>query len=407
MSDTATEIQTYTETHSVVLSKSALRNLQEKVIRNNAENLVTSVCSKALQVRGWDIRTEPISIVRWEGERVSGPHPKGVFWKQLPSPERGAEYVYDLYFTVSYTRQDGRHPESNEFNAIVRTMASRASQAGFGRWNVVRVDEEPYKPVEETTDGRIVLGDDALGYAQIELPEQDEWEDGFSHLFGLDAQIFRVRSAIEAGMVSHWNNRFHCALVGPPGCGKSDILQTLKRLLGEDAVLEFDATATTAAGAIKELSEREILPRVLLVEEIEKADEKTMSFLLSVLDLRATIRKTTARNTIVRDTKLFALATVNDVPLFEKLQAGALASRFSNMIYFERPSRELLTMILKREVRKIDGNEAWVAPAIDYCEEMGINDPRSAAAICLCGRDELLSGKYQQVMKQTTRKEAK
>jgi MoxR-like ATPase len=165
--------------------------------------------------------------------------------------------------------------------------------------------------------------------------------------------------------------------------------------------MEFDATATTAAGAIKELAEREILPRVLVVEEIEKADEKSLAFLLALCDLRGEIRKTTARATIQRDTKLLVIATVNNVELFQKLQAGALASRFANKIGFSRPSREQLAMILEREVSKIDGDSRWIKPALDYCEERDITDPRQVIALCLCGRDMLITGEYQEMLKDT------
>jgi MoxR-like ATPase len=208
--------------------------------------------------------------------------------------------------------------------------------------------------------------------------------------------------ALEAGLLSAWNHRFHCALIGPPGCGKSDIAGSFKAALGEEAVLEFDATATTAAGAIKELAEREILPRVLVVEEIEKSDEKALSFLLAVLDLRAEIRKTTARATIQRDTKLFAIATVNNHELFGKLNAGALSSRFSNKIWFKRPSRETLELILQREVQKVSGDFAWISPALDWCDEMCITDPREVITICLCGRDKLITGDYQEMLRQTS-----
>ena len=140
---------------------------------------------------------------------------------------------------------------------------------------------------------------------------------------------------------------------------------------------------------------------MLFRSEIEKADEKTMSFLLGVLDLRSEIRKTTARQTIQRDTKLFAIATVNDVALFHKLQAGALSSRFTNTIFFKRPSRETLALILTREVSKVQGDPAWINPALDYCDEKGITDPREVIAICLCGQDMLVTGDYQKMLAET------
>jgi hypothetical protein len=380
------------EVHTVVLHKPSKRSLQEKVIESNLKNLLASVNTRALSVRGWTVE---------EGDAYPNANrdvpdnfrtaPVRAWKQEYASWAAEYEYVYKLYLRVTF--ESAKAPESNEFNALCNTIATRCIQPGFGKWTLSEVDDQPFEIVET---GEINTD---IGYAPIEgIP--DDWEDNFSHLFGLDNHIMRVRRALEAGVYSNWNNRYHCALVGPPGCGKSDICQSIKRALGEDAVLEFDATATTAAGAIKELSEREILPRVLLVEEIEKADEKAMSFLLSVLDLRSQIRKTTARATIVRDTKLFAIATVNNVPLFQNLQAGALASRFSNTIWFKRPDRKQLELILKREITRLgsEGNKAWIAPTLDYCESVGISDPRSVSAICLCGRDMLLDGTYQSIL---------
>lgn len=373
---------TYTENHTVTLTKDAKRNLQEKVINNNLRDLLNSVNNRAIRVRGWVVTERPD-----ERNRT---------WRQRYGSE--TEYRYELYLSVAFSREDGKKPESNELPALLRTISVRAGQPAFGRWTLAEVDDEPWKPGgdEDVTDA------DSIGYAQVDMPT--DWDEFFAHLYGLDPHVSRIKRALEAGMLSEWNNRYHVALVGPPGCGKSDICQSMKRALGENAVMEFDATATTAAGAIAELSERDILPRVLIVEEIEKADEKSLSFLLSLMDLRSEIRKTTARGKIVRDTKLFVVATVNNVPLFEKLQAGALASRFSNMIGFQRPSRDQLAMILRREVGKVGGDERWIDPALDYCEEQNITDPRMVTSICLCGRDMLVDGSYQKMLSETAYK---
>lgn len=371
----------FEETYDLTLSKPAQRSLREQVINNNISNLLASVNTRSLAVRGWTLAAN---------EKEGSFKPKA--WKQRNGFGTGAEYIYDIYLTIVFAAD--RKPEKVELDALLRQIGSRSNQPNFGKWQLVEVDGEPYEKSVENGEA------DAIGYAPVVIP--DDWEDYFSHLFNLDDHIARIRCALEAGLMSDWNNRYHCALVGPPGCGKSDICQTIKSALGEDAVLEFDATATTAAGAIKELTEREILPRVLIVEEIEKADEKAMSFLLSVMDLRSQIRKTTARSTVQRDTKLFAIATVNDVPLFQKLQAGALASRFSNTIFFSRPNRDQLEMILNREVSKINGNKKWIGPTLDYTEKYGITDPRQVTAICLCGREKLVSGEYQAMLERTT-----
>jgi hypothetical protein len=370
----------YTETHTVEFEKPAQRQLRDKVIANNLTALLASTNNKSLAVRGWTVNAEYNDSPCWD--RKDNPNDDG--------------YVYTLFVRVDFTREDGHAPGKTELAAIVRTMATRASQPAFGKWTLARVDSDGYVAVaEDDLDANI--GD--IGYTETDIPE--DWDAYFSHLFGLNSHIRRVRKALEAGMSSNWANRFHCALIGPPGCGKSDIARSIQAALGEDAVIEFDGTATTAAGAIKELAELEILPRIIVIEEIEKAPEATMQFLLGVLDLRAEIRKTTARGSIQRNTKLFCIATVNNNELFEKLQAGALASRFTNKIHFDRPTRETLSLILTREIAKVDGSEKWIAPTLDYCDEHGITDPRQVIAIALCGGDDLLTGEYQAMLDET------
>lgn len=371
------------ETHNVTLTKPAMRSLRDKVIESNASNLLDSVNTKSLAVRGWTLTLAPPTNDRRE------------FWTQATNYSGDAEYTYKMYLTLTFSHVE-KQPGSNDLASILRTIHQRASQPPFGKWTLTAIDGDEYTP---PADGEQSYSNDMIGYADVSIP--DDFEDYFSHLFGLESHIGRVRGALEAGQLADWRNRYHVALIGPPGCGKSDICQSLKNALGDDAVLEFDATATTAAGAIKELSEREILPRVLIVEEIEKADEKALSFLLGVCDLRGEIRKTTARNTIQRDTKLFVIATVNDFALFSKLQAGALASRFSNKVWFKRPSRATLQMILEREVKKVHGDLRWIAPTLDYAEKANIDDPRMISALCLCGREMWLTGEYVTMLSDT------
>lgn len=375
-----------TVTHRITLVKLAKRSLQEKVVNDNGTNILASrIVGKAMQVKGWAFEPDCTR----EGTHA------GRNWRQRYSTDKGYEYRYEMYFVITFTGD--KTPEETEFQSLVRTLATRVTNPANGRWELAEVDGEPFRKPEASENGEEHAN--ALGYAPVEIP--DDWDDHFTHLYGLDSQITMARCAIEAGEQSDWANRFHCVFVGPPGCGKSDVASSIKAALGDDAVMELDATATTGAGAIKELSEREILPRVLVVEEIEKADEKAMSFLLALMDQRGEIRKTTARATIVRDTKLFCIATVNDTELFGKLQAGALASRFSNVIGFERPTRKLLGKILNREIKKVNGDLAWIEPTLDYCEQQGISDPRRVTSICLCGRERLLDGSYQKLLSDT------
>jgi hypothetical protein len=378
------------EVHTLVLTKLAERQLQPKVIEKNYNGVISGANNRSLSVQGYAVELNTDEGFLGEGEARRG-------WKQLEDLSGNAIYKYEIYLRVVYSTRTDKPADKAVLNGIYRSIYTKSAQPVLGKWTLSSVDGVEYEVPDESA---IRLSDDFIGYTEVSIP--DDYEDKFSHLFGLDAHVARIKRAMEAGLLSDWQHRLHCALIGPPGCGKSDICRTIKSMLGEEAVLEFDATATTAAGAIKELAEREILPRVLIIEEIEKADEKALDFLLAALDLRAEIRKTTARATIQRDTKLFAIATVNNVDLFARLKAGALASRFSQKIFFKRPSRDQLEMILQREVAKVDGDFAWIPPTLDYADEVDMTDPRAVISIAMCGRELLITGEYQEMLKETS-----
>ncbi len=353
----------------IEISKAAGRSLNDAKIKLQLETIVNSVNTAQRTARGWNVA--------------------------IPTPMYSQHNLtYRVGLIVTCTKPD-RPTIDSEFANIVNSVAARGSGP---KWEVTAIDGEKYTP---DTLAAQQAEDIEIGYAPIDMPEN--WSSFFGHLYGLNDHIGRVRRAIDAAMMSNWQHRFHAALIGPPGCGKSDICQSIKRALGDEAVMEFDGTSTTMAGAQKELSEREELPRVLLVEEIEKAPEASMAWLLSVLDLRAEIRKTTARGNILRDCKMLCIATVNDVPTFERANFGALQSRFSNKVFFQRPSRELLSQILNREIQRVGGDERWIGPALNYAEEIDTTDPREVIAICLCGREALITGEYQSMMRRTSR----
>jgi energy-coupling factor transporter ATP-binding protein EcfA2 len=371
--------------HHIVFTKDAQRQLNEKAMRNNTEHILGAV-SKSIAQRGWSV-TPRVTSMDANGE---GPH-----WRQRPllddSPN---EYRYELHFTAAYGGSET--PGKSELRAILKTMNTRAQNPLGGRWTISSVDGEPY---EVTRDGDTVSTKDFTAYAEFDIPA--DFETNFDHLYGLDSHIGRIKTALEVARMSQFANRYHVALIGKPGCGKSDICETLATVLGEDVVMKFDATATTAAGAIKQLDEAEILPRVLIVEEIEKVNAEALSFLLALMDMRGEIRKTTARSKIVKDTKILVIATVNNHELFDGMLAGALSSRFANKLWFQRPDEETIRRILTREVLKLDGDEEWIQPAIEYAREKNINDPRMITALCLCGRDGWLDGSFYKMLGDT------
>ena len=375
-----------TQTHQVVLVKPADRALRDNVISKNATSLVTSTSNKSLRARGWDVEIGGWDVIE---NTPRNREPYGV--------EQDTRDLYLMRINVTYNSPTD--PMKGDLASIVRKMASRSQTPPYGSWTVALLDGTLYTQ-PEADDPDTDNAEEQIGYVDVEIPK--DWDNHFAHLFGLDAHIRMVRKAIEAGISSNWKNRFSVVLVGPPGCGKSDIAESVMKALGEEACWRIDATAVTSAGTIKELGEMEILPRVAILEEAEKANEKVTEPFLGILDQRGEVNKTTARGKIKRDARLLVISTVNDWEKFSKMNSGALESRHTVKVFFNRPSRDTLSLILTREVHKADGSIDWINPTLDYCEEHNITDPRAVIAHCLTGADDWLTGQYVADLKATS-----
>lgn len=365
----------------VRVSKDAKRELNERIMLSQLTEVMAKTVNPQRIKAGWTIEIVKATAYNFYSREYNyGDRTKPV-------------YTYFVTFKIVCKPDKERPNAESEFLSIVKVLEQKIKFPA--QWEIADVNGEDWKAKKaveiKTKEDRDNVD---IGYLRLEIPE--DFESNFDHLFGLEAHISRVKRAIEGTIETGWNKRLHCALIGPPGCGKSDICGSLKAALGPENVLEFDATSTTMAGAQKELADRvdsgQDLPRVLLVEEIEKADEKSLSWMLSLMDLRGEIRKTTARGKINTDTKMICIATVNDVPTFKKIAFGALYSRFANRIYFRRPTRETLGLILQREVERIDGKTEWIEPTLDLAQKIGTTDPREVISLLLCGRDALIDG---------------
>ena len=361
----------------VTMTKEAGRSLNDAKIRKQIETILSTALTPSRKKRGWSIE--------WDGKAVA-------------SGEAGQAVEGTKTYTVTLmVRCNPDRPRGGleaEFGSVVSSLASAGNTP---KWSVATVDGHPYDESERYADFGESEKNEYLGYAPCVLPSNPM--RFFSHIYDRDLQIETILDSIQAAIDSDWSKRFHVALIGPPACGKTEILLALRTMLGNDAVLAFDCTAITQAGVIKVIAELDELPRIIIFEEIEKADPDTLRFALSLLDKRGEIRKTTARGNIQRDAKCLGFATVNDVAAFRSMQSGALASRFAHQIFCPRPTRELMRQILHREVVSVGGNVEWIEPTLDYClDTLGSTDPRKAIAVCLTGKDKLLNGSFQRRM---------
>lgn len=376
--------------HIVTLEKQAGRQLDERKSAIHIDAIAQASMTTERVKRGWSVfypnaSDRPRFVVAGNGS-------KG--------------YTYSVDLVVKCVPNRRRSTIGQEFDNIVSSLDTKAQLPAF-RWRVAAVDDVPYVPAAQSEIQ--VNPDEEVGYAPFELPPFAVWKAKFDGvLYGMEDYIEIIYRALELAVQSNWKDRVNIALIGPPACGKSHLCKIIKSILGEEVVLEYDGTSTTMAGAQKELAEREEMPRVMIIEEIEKAPESSLPWMLSVLDLRGEIRKTTARGSIDKNVKMIGICTVNDEAKFKSVNSGALASRFALPLYFERATRDVLWSILDREVRGIAGDEAWIEPAIDFAEALNNKDqdvltvdPRRLIAICLTGREKLLTGDFQRMYVRT------
>lgn len=350
------------KTYDVTLQTTRLRRSREQIILRQIEEIVGRGLASGRK-KSWSC----------EQPRVIEP-------KEI---EEGWLYEANLVFT--YT---GKETDAARMMAQIIAIKDFMAKAGNAKgWEVA--DHEASTPCVNAFNGSDLIADISVN------------PDGhFDKLYGLDPQIQVLLSALSTAVETDYTKRFHAVLHGQPGCGKSELLSCVKEMVGDEGVMEFDGTQTTAAGAVSHLVDADVLPPVLIIEEIEKVPDQAFMWLLGALDGRAEIRKITAHGVRQRKVPFVCFATVNDLETFESRHKGAMASRFSHKIHCPRPSEEVVRMILEREIHSIAGNPDWIEPAVRHCIDVEkTSDPRRIIAVCLTGKDGLLDGSFQQALR--------
>jgi len=366
---------------------------------------------------------------------------------------RNGFWVFSYCLVFEKVRgQKGGDAEYKQWSALQNIIETYAGGTRFGKfpWRVTSVNEgevppkaevqEPWSeyenppkdspedtPPDDTSDPpkekekmdgvrNITTPDSVTPWSELSFPQELLSQDGalaenehFKDIYGRDAQIRTVLSAIQAGIESGGARRQHVVLWGHAACGKTSVLTAIGELLGPGAILRLDATSTTRAGLENMIfKELKTIPPIVFCEEVEKGDENALKIWLGALDDRGEIRKVKYKMNSVREFKILFICTVNNKQKFDAMmgsdgnEAGALSSRCVTDVYFPRPDETILRMILQRDIRKNGGKEEWVEPAIQLAKDMGkivskeiIDDPRRVLSF-LAGGDRLPGdGKYQ------------
>lgn len=317
-----------------------------------------------------------------------------------PASNEAGEWVFSA--KIEYRLVGSGSKMESKFPEMVKRLAEAGCTGNFRTTPWVVVDPPGYvsianqaKEKGEKTNELKKKGEEPKDLGSYSL----EPGDHFKRLFGREPQLRRLLDAFRLADRTSFSKRTHSLLDGPPGCGKSEIMLALSRMLGheEEAWLWYDATSMTKAGVIEQLIESSHVPPFLFIEEIEKCPEEALRWLLGVMDVRGIIRRTNYRvGNQARAVRMVVTATANDVRLLKGVMSGALYSRFQNNLYCPPPTREIMRQILDREMAEMRGKAKWIEPTLAFAvDKWGISDPRTVIMICSCGGDRLLDGSYQ------------
>lgn len=384
-----------------------LQFMRESERRTSDEKLLDGlqfIAQKALSGnhgRGWGYEVGAIEAERLLSESWMFSSYIRFYRRIETTPEREAEQRAQIYQHAALAGHHARFGSKPWVCKVDRAVASLRGPGkdGDGAGSSTGGSSTPPDPLDDDSE--------PVPLSSISRISKGHY---FDHLFGLDAQIRVMLSAIQAAADSKKSNRFHALLYGEPGAGKTDILRSTARLLNDLRIsyVEIDATSTTEAGMKKILlDEDEIVPEIILIEEIEKSPGNSTHWLLGVMDDRATVTTLNFRRQASRKVDSLVLASANDYALLKAREKGALLSRFNNHIHCPRPSREILAQILEREVKAVGGDLGWIEPTLEFCvDQRRMTDPRAIIPVCLQGKDRLVSGEYQRDLMKTMQEES-
>lgn len=228
------------------------------------------------------------------------------------------------------------------------------------------------------------------------------WDEAFAHFVNREPQIALLKSAIISAIETGFADRSHILCEGPPGCGKTEILRTLERLIGPHRCHYFDATTLTKAGGEEFLLNAEAVPSIIILDELDKAPVGTGTAWLQVMDDRAEIKKTDARNgSRRRKTDTLVVAAVNDSVQLSKRLGDALASRLAQRIFFPPPTPQNVEAILHAAAEQSRIDPACVPRVLQYArdEQIPTCNLRRLLALLRIGRDQWLAGDIASYLK--------
>jgi Holliday junction DNA helicase RuvB len=149
------------------------------------------------------------------------------------------------------------------------------------------------------------LDDTRSALASLNVPGIEDGEIDYDSLFNLVVGHDNVKKLVRLALKA--DGPVHCLLIGPPGTAKTLMLSDVGRLAGA----EFYVGSTTSKSGLVGLL-LSVQPKFLVIDELDKMDDKDMSPLLNLMETGMVARLLHGKQErITIETKVFAGA--NDV----------------------------------------------------------------------------------------------
>jgi hypothetical protein len=371
---------------TITIEKTSLNNLNEEKLKAQIQKVANRILASNRQESGWSI----VSPIKAPNPRRAGENLIYTYTFQIDK-RGGTKATNDVKFKYIVEKIVG--PACNLHKWVVKGY--EANLPSIAPTPISRpMDEAPlvYRPLEVVKRNDLTINLDRTGY--------------FDHIFDREAAIEIMHSALATAVESDFQVRSASVIHGLPSSGKSTLVDAFAAMIGEENVYRIDCTCATQAGILTELMDAgtPIPYKLLILEEAEKVNPDQLRFLLAVMDQRAEIRVINSRVGYFHARWApLTFATVNNMEKFQKVMGGALASRFSNQIYTPAITEDGIKRAICGAIASINPDARWAEAAFTYCKQYEPNaDIRRMSAIAACGRDRLLDGSYQRILRQTT-----
>ena len=159
---------------------------------------------------------------------------RGRNWSYSVASSKGPQIfdgVWKWSKTIKFDRSRGfASTKDSQWAKIVSAIDEKSKSSAYGKfpWKIKSASD--LLGIATKKDKESKKNNQPKDYGQIEL----EKNGFFDHIYERKHHVNIVYSALEAFKDSNMKNRFHCVLHGPPGCGKSDILISVSKMLGPE-----------------------------------------------------------------------------------------------------------------------------------------------------------------------------